>query len=247
MENRRNGDAVKVFQEKYYIFFGLLIPVVCTAGKFKKHLQEVKTLKITRPVETDLDIVFVIDKSGSMYGSEEDTIGGFNSFIDEEKEKDGNTKVTTVFFNDGYEVVYKRKSINKVGKLTRENYRVGGTTALLDAIGKTIIDLEKEIKNKVLFVIMTDGLENSSVEFSKSQIRDMIENHEWEFLFIGADIDSYGEAGRIGIKKSRVANYEKSARGVEKLYSSISRASRCIREECSLDDAGWKEDLRDYD
>lgn len=206
-----------------------------------------KTLKITRPIETNLDLVFVIDKSGSMYGSEDDITGGFNSFIDEEKQKDSNTKVTTIFFNHDYEVVYKRKAINEVGQLTRENYHVGGTTALLDAIGKTVTDLDGQIKNKVLFVIMTDGLENSSVEFSKSQIKSMIENHDWEFIFLGADIDSYNEARGIGIRKSRVANYAKSSDSVEKAYSSISRAADYMREDISLDKGKWKEDLKDYD
>lgn len=204
-------------------------------------------MKITRLAETSLDLVFVIDKSGSMYGSQEDIIGGFNSFVDEQKSKDENTKVTTVFFNHDYELVYKRRPIDQVGQLTHDDYRVGGTTALLDAIGKTVVDLEKEIKNKVLFVIMTDGLENASVEYKKSQIKSMIENHDWEFIFIGADIDSYGEAGSLGIHKSRVANYEKSARGYENVYSSITRAADYVRANRKLDESDWKDDLNEYD
>lgn len=204
-------------------------------------------MKITRPAETELDLIFVIDKSGSMYGSEDDIIGGFNAFVDEQKEKDENTKVTSIFFNHDYEIVFKRKAINEVGHLTRNDYRVGGATALLDAIGKTVTDLENEIKNKVLFVIMTDGQENSSVEFSKSQIKNMIKNHKWEFIFIGANIDSYGEAGRIGIEKSRVANFKKSGRGVEKAYTSITRAADYMRADCKLEDTDWKKDLEEYD
>ena len=195
----------------------------------------------------DLDLIFLIDRSGSMYGSEEDTIGGFNSFIEKEKLKKGNTRVTTILFDHEYEMLYKRKDIDDVNKLTRDEYYVRGSTALLDAIGKTITTLDREIDNKALFVITTDGMENSSVEFSKSQIKSMIQNHNWEFIFIGADIDSYSEARQLGIKKSRVANYDKSARGVEKMYSSIDFASTSMRENVSLDDVNWKKDLEEFD
>lgn len=195
----------------------------------------------------DLDLIFLIDRSGSMYGSEEDTIGGFNSFIEKEKLKEGNTRVTTILFDHEYEMLYKRKDIDDVNKLTRDEYYVRGSTALLDAIGKTITTLDREIDNKALFVITTDGMENSSVEFSKSQIKSMIQNHNWEFIFIGADIDSYSEASQLGIKKSRVANYKKSARGVEKLYSSIDIASTSMRGNLSLDETDWKKDLEEFD
>lgn len=195
----------------------------------------------------DLDLIFLIDRSGSMHGSEEDTMGGFNSFIEKERKKEFNTRVTTILFDDQYEVLYKRCPINEVKKLTSSEYYVRGMTALLDAIGKTIVSLDKEMDNKVLFVIMTDGLENSSVEFSKSQIKNMIKSHNWEFIFIGADIDSYGEAASIGLNRLRVANYEKSARGVEKLYSSVSRAADYMRCERDLEEVNWKEDLEEYD
>lgn len=199
------------------------------------------------PQLKDLDLIFLIDRSGSMYGSEEDTIGGFNSFIEKEKEKEGNTNVTTILFDHGYEVLYKRKPINEVNNLTRNEYYVRGSTALLDAIGRTITTLDKEIDNKVLFVIMTDGMENSSVEFSKSQIKNMIGNLNWEFIFIGADIDSYSEASGIGIKRTHTANYRKSARGVEKLYSSVARVSDGLRCDMDVADIDWKKDLEEFD
>ena len=195
----------------------------------------------------DLDLVFLIDRSGSMHGSEQDTIGGFNSFIEKERKKESNTNVTTILFDDKYELLYKRQPIDEVKKLTSDEYYVRGMTALLDAIRKTIVTLDKEIDNKVLFVIMTDGMENASVEFSKSQIKSMISSHNWEFIFIGADIDSYGEAASIGIRRSRVANYEKSARGVERLYRSIDNVSNCMRADCDLDEVNWKKDLEEYD
>ena len=163
-----------------------------------------------------LDLVFLIDRSGSMHGSENDTIGGFNSLIEKQKAEDYDVKVTTILFDNDYEVLYKRKPIDSVSNLTSDVYYVRGSTALLDAIGRTITTLDRQVNNKVLFVIMTDGMENSSVEFSRSQIKSMIDSHDWEFLFIGADINSYTEAGRIGIRKSRTANYEKSREGIER-------------------------------
>ncbi|WP_407394076.1 vWA domain-containing protein [Methanobrevibacter sp.] len=199
------------------------------------------------PQNQTVDLIFLIDKSGSMYGSEEDIIGGFNSFIERETKKDLNTNVTTIFFAHDYEVLYKRKAIEDVKKLTCNEYMVGGSTALLDAIGRTITSMEREIDNNVLFVIMTDGYENSSCEYSKAQISNMIANHNWEFIYIGADIDSYSEAGRIGIRKSRVANYEKSARGVDKLYCSVENAMDCMRSNRSLDEGDWKKELNEYD
>lgn len=199
------------------------------------------------PQNENLDLVFIMDRSGSMSGSEEDTIGGFNSFIEREKDKGLNTHVTTVLFDDNYEVLYKRKDINQVAKLTRDEYWVRGCTALLDAIGKTINMLDHEVDNKVLVVIMTDGMENASKEYSKDQIRNLINSHNWEFIYIGADIDSYAEAGNIGIKKSRVANYKKSKKGFEEVYESIGNVSHCIRNDISLDDSDWSEKLAKYD
>ena len=195
----------------------------------------------------DLDLIFLIDRSGSMHGSEDDTIGGFNSFIQKERKKELNTKVTTILFDDQYELLYERKSIEDVSDLTEEEYYVRGCTALLDAIGKTITTLNHKIENKALFVIMTDGMENASVEYSKSQISNMINSHSWEFIFIGADIDSYSEAGKIGLRRSRVANHRKSKEGVADLYRSVENATYCLRNDISLDDANWKKDLEKYD
>ena len=195
----------------------------------------------------NLDLVFLIDRSGSMHGSEEDTIGGFNSFIQKERKKELDTKVTTLLFDDKYEVLYERKPIEDVNDLTEDEYYVRGCTALLDAIGKTITTLDHKIENKVLFVIMTDGMENASVEYSKSQISNMINSHTWEFIFIGADIDSYSEAGNIGIRKSRTANYKKSRQGFEDLYCSLSYAADDLRCNKSLDNREWSKKLRKYD
>ena len=200
-----------------------------------------------QPQNQDLDLIFVIDKSGSMWGSEEDTMGGFNSFIEKERNKGFNTKVTTVLFDDRYDLLYERKPIEDVSPLTSKEYCVGGTTALLDAIGKTITSLNHKIDNNVLFVVMTDGKENSSIEYSKSQIKSMIGNHNWEFIFLGADIDSYSEAGAIGFKKSRIANHRKSKESLGDVYYSLGRATDHMRVSKNLDAINWKEDLEKYD
>lgn len=194
----------------------------------------------------ETDIIFILDRSGSMSGTENDTIGGFNSFIQQHK-KNKNTKVTTVLFDDQYEVLYERKKITEVKKLTPKEYYVRGCTALMDAIGKTINSLSPKIKNnKVLFVITTDGLENASHEYTKEKIRKLIKKHSnWEFIYIGADIDSYSEASSIGIKTSNTANYSKSRRGINTLFASVGKAFDCICEEKALS-SNWKEDLDNY-
>jgi hypothetical protein len=199
------------------------------------------------PSTENLDLIFLMDRSGSMRGSESDTIGGFNSFIQREKDKDLNTRVTTILFDDQYEVLYKRKAIGEVAEMTGKEYWVRGCTALLDAIGRTINTLDKEIDNKVLFVIMTDGLENASREFSKENISNLIKNHNWEFVYIGANIDSYTEAGNIGIRRSNVANYKKSRRGFEDVYCSLSRATNHLRYNKNLDNSEWSAELKKYD
>ena len=199
------------------------------------------------PQQENLDLIFVMDRSGSMSGSETDTIGGFNSFIQKELKKESNTRVTTVLFDDHYEMLYKRKPICEVKELTDKEYWVRGCTALLDAIGKTINTLDKEIDNKVLFVIMTDGLENASKEYSKNQIRSLIGNYNWEFIFIGADIDSYSEARNIGIRQTHVANYKKSRQGFRDVFESVDRAADSLRCNICLEDADWSESLKKYD
>jgi hypothetical protein len=202
-------------------------------------------VKINPP--KSLDLVFLIDRSGSMYGSENDTIGGFNAFIEKEKAKDFDVRVTTILFDHEYEVLYKRRDIHEVAELTSEEYFVRGSTALLDAIGRTVTALDKQATDKVLFVIMTDGMENSSVEFSKSQIKEMIDGHDWEFIYIGADIDSYAEAAKMGIRRSRTANYKKSKEGIARMYDSVACVTECMMKNVDLDDADWKGDLKDYD
>ena len=195
-------------------------------------------------VENEMDIIFLLDKSGSMYGSEKDTIGGFNSIIKEQKSDEVQAKVTTILFDHEYEMLYKRKDLFDVDELTEKEYQVRGSTALLDAIGRTIITMQKEISGKVLFVITTDGRENSSVEFTKTQIKNLITNSNWEFLYLGADIDLYGEAAGIGINQEHVANYRKTADGINEMYNSVSKATTMLYEKNEID-LSWKEDLEE--
>ena len=201
----------------------------------------------TTPQNEKMDLIFIMDRSGSMMGSQKDTIGGFNSFIQQEIKKELDTRVTTVLFDNEYEILYKRKPIHEVKELTEKEYWVRGTTALLDAIGKTINTLDKEIDNKTLVVIMTDGYENASREYTKQQIQNLIANHNWEFIYIGADIDSYSEAANYGFKKSRIANYKKSEQGVKDAYTSINSAVNYMRADVDLDEVNWKESLEKYD
>ena len=193
-----------------------------------------------------LDIVFLLDKSGSMSGSESDTIGGYNSFINKEKKSNTNSLVTTVLFDNNYHKLYDRININNIKKLTSKDYYVGGCTALYDAIGITINEMDKNNPDKVLFVITTDGLENASREYNKNNIKKLIESHKnYEFIFLGAGIDSYSEGESIGIRKTNISTYSKSGRGINKMFASINKASEMMYASEELD-SSWKSDLENY-
>jgi hypothetical protein len=197
-----------------------------------------------KSIEKQMDVVFILDRSGSMGGSEADTIGGFNSYLKKNKSK--NYLMTTVLFDDRYEMLYERKKISEVPELDDTTYFVRGCTALLDAVGKTIKLMEKKAKGKVLFAITTDGYENASREFKKEQIKEMITGHkDWEFMYIGADIDSYSEASSIGISASHTANYRKTKKGINLVYDAVGVACECcLKEEPVGND--WKEKLDNY-
>lgn len=204
-----------------------------TVNSFEK-INEKNAVANENTSHVDMDLIFVLDKSGSMSDSVEDTIGGFNSFIRRERVKNPNTRVTLVLFNDEYEILYTRKPITDVEALTSEEYFACGCTALLDAVGHTIVSFDKEVNNKVLFVITTDGLENASEKYSRDDVKNLIKNHDWEFLFIGEDIDSYAEASSIGIERERSANYEKCSAGIGILFDSVSSFKESY-EECEDD------------
>lgn len=192
----------------------------------------------------EMDIVFLLDRSGSMQNVCEDTIGGYNSYIKEQKGK--NVKVTTVLFDDKYEILGDRVNVDEVKELNNKTYFVRGCTALLDAIGKTIKKVDVENPNKVIFIITTDGLENASKIYSKEEIKEMIEGHSnWEFMYIGANIDSYQEGSGIGIKLDNISNYETSSKGVSKMFKALGKASEEFYSENKIN-TKWKSELENY-
>jgi len=179
-------------------------------------------------------ISVIIDKSGSMHGTQTDTIGGFNTFLGEQQEVDGKGTLTLIQFDDQYEVHEDMSPLNSVESLTHKTYAPRGSTALLDAIGKTINTTESKIKDlkkkdrpeKVIFLIITDGHENASREFSKSNISEMVKRHEdddgWDFVFIGANIDSFSEGGGMGVRACNTSNYISTSKGTRDLYNNLS-------------------------
>ncbi|MHB1652668.1 MAG: vWA domain-containing protein [Desulfitobacteriaceae bacterium] len=181
------------------------------------------------------EIIFLLDRSGSMGGLESDTIGGFNSFIEKQMQLEGKTMVTAVLFDDRYEILWNGLEAHKV-KLTDKEYYVRGCTALLDAVGKTILDVgqrfsktsEDERPGKVIFVITTDGLENASREFTSKKVKELIqhqkEKYQWEFIFLGANMDAVKEASSLGIAGNDAYNFEPSASGVKLMYNVVSEA-----------------------
>ena len=179
------------------------------------------------------EIIFLLDRSGSMAGLESDTIGGFNAFIEKESQMDGKTIVSAMLFDDKYEVLWNGIEANKV-KLTDKHYYVRGCTALLDATGKSILEVgqrlsrleESKRPDKVIFVITTDGLENASTEFTYEKVKRLIkhqqEKYNWQFIFLGANIDAAKEAESLGICHDNAYEFEATKTGIERMYCSVS-------------------------
>lgn len=204
------------------------------------------------------ELVFILDRSGSMAGLEDDTIGGYNAMLEKQKKEPGEAVITTVLFDDSYELLHDRINLKGIRPITDKEYYVRGTTALLDAIGRTInkiINVQKNTSEderaaNVMLVITTDGMENSSREFTYDRISKMIEHQKskygWEFIFLGANIDAVDTARQLGIDEDRAANYHADSNGTLLNYSVISetvsnlRANKVISKE-------WKEAIeRDY-
>jgi len=200
------------------------------------------------------EIVFILDKSGSMAGLEADTIGGFNAMIEKQRKLDGDTWVSTVLFDNESTVLHDRIKLDRVPKMTDRDYTVGGCTALLDAIGGAIHHIgnihkyarPEDIPAKTMFVITTDGMENASRRYDYEKVRKMIEAQKergWDFLFLGANIDAAAEAKRFGIDESHAANYHCDEAGTALNYEVLSDAICHVRTCAAPLSADWKKKI----
>ena len=195
-------------------------------------------------------LVFILDRSGSMHGREEDTIGGYNRLLEAQKALPGEARVTTVLFDDRYELLCGDVPLEKTQPLDGSTYFVRGSTALLDAVGRTISDLRARDRAgdrpaRTVVAITTDGLENASREYRFETVREMIRAQEgvgWEFLFLGANIDAAAEARRIGIRADRAANFSADAEGIAESYEAVSCAMASVRANKDMGRA-WKKKL----
>lgn len=197
------------------------------------------------------ELVFILDRSGSMSGLEKDTIGGFNSMIEKQKREDGQALVSTVLFDNESVVIHDRLPLDRVPPLTEKEYFTRGCTALLDAVGGAIHHIrnvhkyarKEDVPEKTLFIITTDGYENASRRYDYERVRQMIqhekEKYGWEFLFLGANIDAAAEAKRFGISEDRAVTYKCDAAGTALNYDVISEAVCHVRASRPLD-ASWK-------
>lgn len=205
------------------------------------------------------EIVFILDRSGSMAGLEKDTIGGFNAMMEKQKKEPGEALVSTVLFDNNTQVIHDRVPLERMEPLTKKEYFVRGSTALLDAVGGAIHHIgnvhkyarEEDRPEKTLFVITTDGMENASRLYSYDRVRAMIqrqqEKYGWEFLFLGANIDAAEEAGRFGIRPECAADYHADSQGTEVVYASICEAVHQVRGSAAPLKAGWKRKIdRDF-
>lgn len=206
------------------------------------------------------EIVFILDRSGSMAGLEDDTIGGFNAFIEKQKKEAGEALVSAVLFDDCSEVIYDRVDIRKIEPMTDRQYYVRGCTALLDAVGGAIHHIanvhkyarEEDRPEKTIFIITTDGMENSSRSYSYERVRKMVEHeksrYNWEFLFLGANIDAVETAGRFGIGRERAVNYECDGVGTKLNYEVLSAAVSSYRvcsDACPKVADGWSDAIEE--
>lgn len=200
------------------------------------------------------ELVFILDRSGSMSGLEKDTIGGFNSMIEKQKKEDGVCYVSTLLFDDRCEVLHDRVKLSDISPMTEDDYFVRGSTALLDALGGAIKHIgnihkyarSEDVPENTLFVITTDGMENASHKYTAEKIKQMIERQQkkygWEFIFIGANIDAVTTAKNYGIAPERAVNYTADSRGTNALFSSVGKAVCAVRSRKALDDE-WREEL----
>ena len=205
------------------------------------------------------ELVFILDRSGSMAGLESDTIGGFNAMIEKQKKETGECYISTVLFDNVSEVLHDRVRLSDIKPMTDKEYTVRGCTALIDALGGAIHHIgnihkyarPEDVPEHTMFIITTDGMENASQRYSSDEVKKMIERQKekygWEFLFIGANIDAVETARRYGINEDRAVNYNADAKGTGILYESVACAVSNVRRCASLDNS-WREKMdKDYE
>ncbi len=204
------------------------------------------------------ELVFILDRSGSMAGLEADTIGGFNAMIEKQKKAEGEALVSTVLFSNTSTVIHDRVDVQHVAPMTEREYQVFGCTALVDAIGDAIHHIgnvhkyarSEDVPQKTIFVITTDGMENASRQYSYEKVKKLVshqkEKYGWEFLFIGANIDAVETAARYGISRDRAVNYNADEKGTHILYESVAKAVCNVRASAPLG-ADWSDEINaDY-
>jgi len=202
------------------------------------------------------ELVFILDRSGSMAGLESDTIGGFNSLIEKQKKQSGKCYVSTVLFDNYSEVIHDRAELENIKPMTDKDYYVRGCTALIDAIGGAIHHIAnihkyarpEDVPEHTMFVIMTDGMENASHKYSLQRVKTMIEHEKekygWEFLFIGANIDAVETAGNFGIGAERAVNYHADSQGTSVVYDTVADTVCCMRA-CQPVAADWSDRIEE--
>lgn len=206
--------------------------------------------------ENTVEVVFILDRSGSMSGLEKETIDGFNEMIEKQRHDEGRAIVSTVLFDHMFEVIHNRLDLKDVSKMTNEDYYVRGTTALLDAVGRSIVKINRiqqeryDKRPRTLFVITTDGMENASREFGYADVKRLIsrqkERYGWEFIFLGANIDAVGTARRFGISPDRAADYHSDEEGTRLNYAVLSERVNEFRVNMALSE-DWKDRIdEDY-
>lgn len=202
------------------------------------------------------EVVFILDRSGSMAGLESDTIGGFNATIAKQKKEEGEALVSTVLFDNNSRVIHDRVPISEVKNMTEKDYQVGGSTALLDAIGGAIKHIrmihkvirEEDVPEHTMFVIITDGMENSSRKYSSAKVKEMISKRKakdnWEFLFLGANIDAVETAGHIGIDADRAVQFHSDSVGHAVNFGAVCEAVSAVRSNAKLT-KNWKKAIEE--
>ncbi len=204
------------------------------------------------------ELVFILDRSGSMQGLEKDTVGGFNSFIEKQKKEDGECLVSAVTFNSRSKVIYDRESLSEIRNMELSDYVPSGSTALIDAMGDAIHHIrnvhkyirKEDVPDHTVFVIMTDGMENDSHRYSSDEVKRMVEDQKekgWEFLFLAANIDAVETAKNYGIEEDRAVRYCSDSKGTRKNYSVLSKAISEFRKDECFDESWCMEIKEDYE